>query len=93
MGISSYGIAWTTPGMPMWPALRTRPISRHECHPRLFWNEHQRLFDPVVKLYPSDAFVAELDAVAPTWFYSTYLGGDGADAAMALPWTQPATLL
>jgi lipocalin len=39
------------------------------------------VFDPVVKLYPSDAFVAELDASGSNLVYSTYLGGSGADAA------------
>ncbi|MGO9586784.1 MAG: immunoglobulin domain-containing protein [Limisphaerales bacterium] len=39
------------------------------------------VFDPNVKLYPSDAFVAELDASGSNLVYSTYLGGSGADAA------------
>jgi hypothetical protein len=39
------------------------------------------VFDPNVKLYPSDAFVAELDASGSNLVYSTYLGGAGADAA------------
>ena len=39
------------------------------------------VFDSHVKLYPSDAFVAELDASGSNLVYSTYLGGEGADAA------------
>jgi len=37
--------------------------------------------DPVIKLYPSDAFAAELDASGSNLVYSTYLGGSGADVA------------
>ena len=34
--------------------------------------------------YPSDAFVAELDASGSNLVYSTYLGGAGADAAYGI---------
>ena len=52
--------------------------------PGYFGTNISGLFDPVVKLYPSDAFVAELDASGSNLVYSTYLGGDGADAAYGI---------
>ena len=42
------------------------------------------VFDKNVKLYPSDAFVAELDASGSNLVYSTYLGGNKADAAYGI---------
>jgi hypothetical protein len=40
--------------------------------------------DKNIKLYPSDAFVAELDTNGSDLIYSTYLGGEGADAAYGI---------
>ena len=42
------------------------------------------VFDRVVKLYPSDAFVAELDASGSNLVYSTYLGGSSSEAAYGI---------
>lgn len=40
--------------------------------------------DPTLKIYPTDVFVAELDPSGTNLMYSTYLGGDRADAAYGL---------
>ena len=40
--------------------------------------------DPTFHTYPSDAFVAELNALDGSLAYSTYLGGSGADVAGAI---------
>ena len=42
------------------------------------------MLDPRVKLYPSDAFVAELDASGSNLVYSTYLGGSSGEAAYGI---------
>lgn len=41
-------------------------------------------FDPTVNLYPSDAFVSELETNGSSLIYSTYLGGESSDAALGL---------
>jgi hypothetical protein len=51
------------------------------------------VFDPNVKLYPSDAFVAELDASGSNLVYSTYLGGSACGCAYGIAVDSPATLL
>ena len=42
------------------------------------------VIDPNVKMYPSDAIVAELAAGGSNLVYSTYLGGETSDAAYAI---------
>ena len=40
--------------------------------------------DPILKIFPADAFVAELETNGGSLIYSTYLGGNSSDAAYGL---------
>lgn len=47
-------------------------------------NKISGTMDKQLKMYPTDAFVAELDPTGSSLLYSTYIGGNGAEAAYGI---------